>query len=287
MSDAADAVASLREDRAFTFDDRDFARVCRLIRERAGINLGPSKRDMVYSRLARRIRTLGMERFCDYLDHLERHPEDEDQAFINALTTNLTSFFREEHHFDAFEKLLRNAGGGPHSIWCCAASTGEEPYSIAITACETFGTLRPPVRILATDIDTGVLETAARGVYPLERIATLSAQRQRDYFLRGTGPNAGLVRVKPELQALIEFRPLNLLGDDYGLRGGFAAVFCRNVMIYFDKPTQHEVLRRIAPLLGPDGVLYAGHSESFAHAADVVTACGRTTYRAARAGDRR
>lgn len=283
----ADAVATPRDDRVFSFDERDFARVCRMIRDRAGINLGPSKRDMVYSRLSRRIRALGMERFRDYLDYVEGHPDVEDQAFVNALTTNLTSFFREEHHFDAFAQLLRGAGPGPHAVWCCAASTGEEPYSIAITACEAFGTLRPPVRILATDIDTSVLQTAARGVYPLERIQALSQQRQRDYFLRGTGPNEGMCKVKPELQALIEFRPLNLLGEDYGLRGGFAAVFCRNVMIYFDKPTQHEVLRRIAPLLGPGGVLYAGHSESFGHATDVVTPCGRTTYRAARGGDRR
>lgn len=282
----ADTLEALRDDRAFVFDDRDFARVCRMIRERAGIHLGPSKRDMVYSRLARRIRALGLQRFSDYLDLVEAHPDDEDQTFVNALTTNLTSFFREEHHFDAFATLLRGAGAGPHDVWCCAASTGEEPYSIAITACEAFGTLRPPVRILATDIDTGVLQTAARGVYPFERIASLSPQRQRAYFQRGTGPNAGMVRVKPELQALIEFRALNLLGDEYDVPGGQLAVFCRNVMIYFDKPTQHEVLRRIAPVLATDGVLYAGHSESFGHAADVVRPCGRTTYRAVRAGER-
>ncbi|GHA84427.1 CheR family methyltransferase [Cognatilysobacter bugurensis] len=287
MTEALDTHAAVRDDRAFVFDDRDFARVCRMIRERAGIHLGPSKRDMVYSRLARRIRALGLQRFSEYLDLVEQNPDDEDQPFVNALTTNLTSFFREEHHFDAFSTLLRGAGPGPHSIWCCAASTGEEPYSIAITACETFGTLTPPVRILATDIDTGVLETAARGVYPFERISSLSPQRQRAFFQRGTGPNAGLVRVKPELQALIEFRALNLLGDDYGVRGGLLAVFCRNVMIYFDKPTQHEVLRRIAPLLATDGVFYAGHSESFGHAADVVRPCGRTAYRALRAGDPR
>lgn len=281
MREADDAVAALRDERTFEFTDRDFARVCRLIHEMAGINLGPSKRDMVYSRLSRRLRQLGLARFCEYLDLLERDMDSEAQTFINALTTNLTSFFRESHHFDMLATQLRGAGRGPHELWCCAASTGEEPYSIAITACEAFGTLTPPVRILATDIDTGVLQTAARGVYALERVAGLSAKQQRDYFLRGTGPNAGMVRVKPELQALIEFRPLNLLGGDYGLRGPYLAVFCRNVMIYFDKPTQHEVLRRIAPLLGNEGVLYAGHSESFAHAADVVRPCGRTTYVAA------
>jgi chemotaxis protein methyltransferase CheR len=125
-----------------------------------------------------------------------------------------------------------------------------------------------------------VLETAAAGVYPVERIASLSPARRRRFFLQGTGANAGLCKVKPELRALVEFRPLNLLATDYGLRTGLAAVFCRNVMIYFDKPTQHAVLRRIAPLLAGDGLLFAGHSENFNHASDVVAACGRTTYRA-------
>jgi chemotaxis protein methyltransferase CheR len=278
---------ALPQDRAFAFDDRDFRRIVRLIRERAGIHLGAHKRDMVYSRLARRVRTLGLQRFCDYLDVLEANPEAEAQVFVNALTTNLTSFFRESHHFDMLAEHLRSAGSrmpssGMLSIWCCAASTGEEPYSLAITACEAFGTMTPPIRILATDIDTQVLRAAARAMYPLERLASVSEPRRRRFFERGDGPNAGLCRVKPALQALVEFRPLNLLASDYGLRGGYTAVFCRNVMIYFDKPTQHEVLRRITPLLAPEGLLFAGHSESFTHAQDVVAPCGRTTYCAAR-----
>ncbi|HEY5805117.1 MAG TPA: CheR family methyltransferase [Lysobacter sp.] len=277
--------AGSRDERAFVFDERDFRRVCRLIRDHAGIHLGPHKRDMVYSRLARRVRSLGMERFSDYLDLVERNPDAESQAFVNALTTNLTSFFREAYHFDALAGHLRSsaearATPGEQTLWCCAASTGEEPYSLAITACETFGTMTPPVRILATDIDTSVLQTAATGIYPVERIAALSPERRRRFFQRGSGPNSELCRVKPELQALITFRPLNLLADDYGLRGGFSAVFCRNVMIYFDKPTQYQVLQRIAPLLGNGGLLYAGHSESFSHAQDLVVPCGRTTYRA-------
>lgn len=278
------------DERAFVFDDRDFRRVCRLIRDRAGINLGPHKRDMVYSRLARRVRSLGLERFSDYLDLLERSPETESQAFVNALTTNLTSFFREAYHFDALSEHLRAAaaaGVAEQTIWCCAASTGEEPYSIAITACEAFGTMTPPVRILATDIDTSVLQTAATGVYPIERIGDLSPQRWRRFFQRGSGPNAELCRVKPELQALVEFRPLNLLAANYGLRGGFSAVFCRNVMIYFDKATQYQVLHRISPLLGSGGLLFAGHSESFSHAQDLVVPCGRTIYRATAQAGRR
>lgn len=288
MADASSAMATAPPlDRAFVFEDRDFRRVCKLIHAHAGIQLQPHKRDMVYGRLVRRLRALELERFSDYLDYVESDPDAEVQAFVNALTTNLTSFFREDYHFTALSEQLRSAqrerrhDASPMRLWCCAASTGEEPYSLAITACETFNTLTPPVRILATDIDTSVLQTAARGVYPLERIDGLDMARKRRFFQRGSGPNAGQCRVRPELQALIEFRPLNLLDADYDLRNRYTAVFCRNVMIYFDKPTQHEVLRRIVPLLAPGGLLYAGHSESFNHALDVVAPCGRTTYRAA------
>ena len=281
-------VATPREERVdgergFEFDERDFRRIARLIREHAGISLGPHKRDMVYGRLARRVRALGLQRFRDYLDVLEADPDAELQAFINALTTNLTSFFREAHHFETLATHLRDGreGSGVQRIWCCAASSGEEAWSLAITACEAFDSLRPPVRILATDIDTSVLQVAERGVYPLDRLDALSDERRRRFFQRGSGPNAGLCRVKPELQALVAFRPLNLLADDYGLRGGLSAAFCRNVMIYFDKPTQHAVLRRIVATLAPGGLLFAGHSESFSHAQDVVESCGRTVYRAA------
>jgi chemotaxis protein methyltransferase CheR len=274
----------VHEARAFAFDDHDFRRIVRMIRARAGIHLGEHKRDMVYSRLSRRVRALGLQRFCDYLDLVEEDDgADETQAFVNALTTNLTSFFREAHHFEILADLLR-ASRGPVTIWCCAASTGEEPYSIAMTACEAFGTDAPPVRILATDIDTQVLQTAATGVYPIERLEAVSPERRRAFFQRGSGTNAGMCRVKPALRALVSFRPLNLLDDDYALRGGFAAVFCRNVMIYFDKPTQREVLARVMPLLAPGGLLFAGHSESFTHAADLVESSGRTTYRAATRG---
>ena len=267
----------------FEFHERDFRRVCRMIHARAGIHLAEHKRDMVYSRLARRIRTLGLARFCDYLDRVEADPANEDQPFINALTTNLTSFFREAHHFDALQSQLRAVPrGNIVDLWCCAASTGEEPWSLAITACEAFGTDTPPVRILATDIDTNALAAARQGEYDCARIAELSPERQRRFFLRGTGPNEGLVRVKPFLRPLVEFRQLNLLGGDYGLRERYLAVFCRNVMIYFDKPTQYEVLRRIMPLLAADGRFYAGHSESFTHAHDLVESCGRTIYRAVR-----
>ena len=266
--------------RDFEFNDRDFRRVCELIHQRAGIALAPAKRDMVYGRLSRRLRALGMQTFQEYLDKLERDGGDEWQAFTNALTTNLTSFFREPHHFEKLrEELLARAHRAPLQIWSCAASTGEEPYSLAITACEAFGTLTPPVRILATDVDTQVLATGAQGVYPLERIAGLDPALKRRYFQRGTGPNEGKCRVLPALRRLIEFRQLNLLAPRYDVGGPYDALFCRNVMIYFDKPTQRGILSRLVQHMGDDGLLYTGHSENYLHAADLIQPCGRTLYR--------
>lgn len=271
--------------REFEFGDRDFRRVCDLIRQRAGIALADGKRDMVYGRLSRRLRALGLRSFREYLDQLESDGGDEWQAFTNALTTNLTSFFREPHHFDRLrDELERRSGAGTLRLWSCAASTGEEPYSIAITACEAFGTMAPPVRILATDVDTQVLATGGRGIYPLERIAGLDDGLRRRYFQRGTGPNEGHCRIHPALRQLIDFRPLNLLAPRYDVEGPYTAIFCRNVMIYFDKPTQRGILSRLVPHLADDGMLYTGHSENYLHAADIIQPCGRTLYR--RAGAR-
>ena len=269
--------------RDFEFNDRDFRRVCELIHQRAGIALAPAKRDMVYGRLSRRLRALGMQTFQEYLDKLERDGGDEWQAFTNALTTNLTSFFREPHHFEKLHEELRaRAHRAPLSIWSCAASTGEEPYSLAITACEAFGSLTPPVRILATDVDTQVLATGAQGVYSLDRISGLDPAIKRRYFQRGTGPNAGKCRVIPALRKLIEFRQLNLLAPRYDVGGPYDALFCRNVMIYFDKPTQRGILSRLVQHMGDDGLLYTGHSENYLHASDLIQPCGRTLYRRAR-----
>ncbi len=274
------------DNREFDFADRDFRRVCELIHQRAGIALAPAKRDMVYGRLSRRLRALGMRSFQQYLDHLEKGGEEEWQAFTNALTTNLTAFFREPHHFDKLREELQAraaqaTSANPLLLWSCAASTGEEPYSIAITACEVFNTLKPPVRILATDVDTQVLATAARGVYAVDRVSGLEPDIRRRYFQRGTGPNDGQCRVVPALRELIDYRPLNLLAPRFDIGGPFTALFCRNVMIYFDKPTQRDILGRLVRHLADDGMLYTGHSENYLHAADLIQPCGRTLYRRA------
>lgn len=272
------------DQREFPFSDRDFRRVCQMIHARAGIALAPGKRDMVYGRLSRRLRALDLHDFGEYLDQLDADPDGAEwQAFTNALTTNLTAFFREPHHFERLDAQLQELGRGQGTIrlWSCAASTGEEPYSLAITACEAFGTLTPPVRILATDVDTQVLSVGAQGVYSVERIANLDPALKRRYFQRGTGPNEGKCRVVPALRQLIEFRQLNLLAPRYDVGGPYDALFCRNVMIYFDKPTQRAILSRLVEHMGDDGLLYTGHSENYLHAADLIQPCGRTLYRRA------
>lgn len=262
----------------FEFTPRDFARVRTLIYKQAGISLGESKQEMVYSRLARRLRAKGLSTFEAYLDGLESgRDNDEWVAFTNALTTNLTSFFREAHHFPLLAEHLKREGG-PITIWCSASSTGEEPYSIAMTACETFNSLTPPVQIIATDIDTNVLAVGANGVYGIERLDKMAPERAKRFFLRGKGEQQGMVRVRPELRQMVTFRQLNLLADGWPLTGQFDVIFCRNVMIYFDKATQRKILARFVPLMKPTALLFAGHSENFLYVSDALKLRGKTVY---------
>jgi len=262
----------------FAFSGADFERVRALIHQRAGINLLPGKQAMVYSRLSRRLRETGHSSFGAYLQWLESHPADtgEWQAFVNCLTTNLTSFFREDHHFVALADDLREREGRPLRIWCNAASTGEEPYSIAMTVVEALGA-SANVRILATDIDTHVLDSARRGVYEVGARG-LSAERLKRHCLRGTGANAGAMRIRPELARLIEFKPFNLMSGVWSFGEPFDLVFCRNVMIYFDAATQRRVLERMHAAMRPGGLLYVGHSENFTDSRTLFRLRGKTIY---------
>jgi chemotaxis protein methyltransferase CheR len=271
--------------REFDLSDRDFARVCKMIYARAGISLNETKRNMVYSRLSKRVRERDLPGFGEYLDLLEEESDTsaEWQNFTNALTTNLTSFFRESHHFEMLAEHLRARRDKPVALWSSASSTGEEAYSMAMTAVDTLRTRTPQVRILATDIDTLVLESGRRGVYRDDNIAKLDPELARRHFQRGTGANAGHARVKKELRDMVSFRQLNLLQPAWPLREKFTAIFCRNVLIYFDKPTQRGVVERIAARLEPDGLLCIGHSENLMWARDLFESCGRTAYRLARA----
>lgn len=282
MPAAADTAVD--PNREFSFDRSDFERVRQLIHQRAGISLHAGKQAMVYSRLSRRLRETTHRSFSSYLQWLEQatgpQAEAEWQEFVNCLTTNLTSFFREEHHFRVLADELHRLGSHkPLRIWCNAASTGEEPYSIAMTVMEALGP-SPSARIMASDIDTKVLATASRGVYA-DDSRGLSPERLKRHFLRGTGPNAGFIRVKPELAKLIEFRTFNLMSGSWSLGEPFDIVFCRNVMIYFDAPTQRRVLERMHAVMRPGGLLFVGHSENFTESRDLFHLRGKTVYQRA------
>lgn len=268
-----------RELYLFPFTDDDFNHIRGLIYRVAGISLAPSKRDLVYSRLARRLRARRIDSFSEYIRLLESGDKLECEEFINALTTNMTSFFREAHHFPILSKHLGAIPRSNHvNIWTCASSTGEEPYSIAMTVVEQYKSFNAPVRILATDIDTNVLEKARRGVYSLEQLQKVSPDQLKRFFLKGDGKNAGFAKVRPELKQMITFRRFNLLDEQWGINEKFDVIFCRNVMIYFDKETQYRILKKMQPCLHPHGLFFAGHSESFHHAADLFKVCGKTVY---------
>ena len=265
----------------FTLRPADFERVRQLIHQRAGISLHAGKQAMVYSRLSRRLRETGQTSFAEYLGWLERGTgsaaDAEWQAFINCLTTNLTAFFREEHHFTALHDDLLARAAKPLRIWCNAASTGEEPYSLAMVVAETLGTAAQ-VRLVCSDIDTQVLATAARGVYAADARG-LSADRLKRHFMRGTGGNSGHIRIKPELARWIEFKTFNLMAASWADLGApFDLVFCRNVMIYFDAATQRKVLERTHAAMQPGGLLYVGHSENFSDSRDLFRLRGKTIY---------
>jgi len=277
---AAPAATGNGADQEFSFAQADFERVRTLIYQRAGISLHAGKQAMVYSRLSRRLRETGHRSFGSYLQWLETHSgpggEQEWQEFINCLTTNLTAFFREEHHFLALAEDLKTRGVANPRIWCNAASTGEEPYSIAMTVAETLGG-GTSARIVASDIDTKVLATASRGVYPADARG-LSPERLRRHCQRGTGANAGFMRIRPELTKLVEFRTHNLMAPQWSLGEPFDIVFCRNVMIYFDAATQKRVLERIHAVMKPKGLLYVGHSENFSDSRELFRLRGKTIY---------
>jgi chemotaxis protein methyltransferase CheR len=258
---------SVENTREFLFTTQDFQLVSKLIYQRAGISLSESKQELVYSRVARRLRATGIKTFAEYLERLQRGDAAEWEEFTNSLTTNLTSFFREAHHFQVLTEHLRKLGKTrPIELWCSACSTGEEAYSMAMTAVDAFAGFDNPVRIVASDLDTKVLEAARIGRYRLESVAKIPAQQVDKYFVRGKGADDGYVQVRPELQKMIIFRRVNLLDTIWPIREQLDAIFCRNVMIYFDKPTQLAILKKFAPLLRSDGLLFAGHSENFYHA---------------------
>lgn len=275
---AMDAGSAGMQDREFVWTSADFDRVQAMIYKRAGISLHDGKHAMVYSRLSRRLRDTGHQSFRDYLTWVESTDGPEWQEFVNALTTNLTSFFREQHHFEIFEDYLKSKPAGTSwRVWCSAASTGEEPYSIVMAALDALGA-RANFSLTASDIDSKVLATAARGVYRLDGMKGIDSGRMQRFFLRGKGANEGMAKVKPELLQCIEFLIVNLIHDDWPFKEPFDVVFCRNVMIYFDAPTQRKVLERIHRVMKPGALLFVGHAENFSDSRDLFVLKGKTVY---------
>jgi chemotaxis protein methyltransferase CheR len=269
----------------FAFTAEDFARIAQLLYEQAGITLSESKSTLVYSRLAKRLRALGLSTFAEYCA-LVASPRgaDERAAMLNALTTNVTRFFREPHHFDHLrEKVLApriaavKAGRARMRLWSAGCSTGQEPYSIAFTVLSLLPEApNLDVKILATDIDTKVLATAREGVYSEELISAIPPEA-RNRWLERDG-RSGDWRVGAAARSMISFKELNLIGN-WPVKGPFDAIFCRNVVIYFDEPTQERIWARFAPLLGDEGRLYIGHSERVGGAGARFVSDGLTVYR--------
>jgi chemotaxis protein methyltransferase CheR len=242
-------------------DAKLFSRFAKLVRERAGIALGQHKLDLVRGRLQKRLRALGLSTFEAYWDALERDPR-ESQWLVNAITTNKTSFFREDHHFDLLAAHLRGRGQGERvNIWSAACSSGEEVWSAAMTADATLGA-RTPYKLLATDVDTDVLARAERGIYPSAALEDIPAELARRYLLKGRGRANGTVQVKPGLRERATFATLNFVLPSWPLRARFEAIFCRNVLIYFDAEMQRRTVDRLLSFLVPGGIFFLGHSES-------------------------
>jgi chemotaxis protein methyltransferase CheR len=279
-----------KRNQAVRLSDKNFKFLCEYVYDATGIVLNDSKREMVYRRLTRIVRERDLTSFTDYCELLRTSPEQEKNYFVNAITTNLTSFFREQHHFDyliqhELPKLIsaknnRGAEGKRLRVWSSATSTGEEPYSIAMTLLEGMKNVlnQWDVKVLATDIDSNVLATAKSGVYDEKRIEDIPANYKKKYFHHGSGDNENKVKVDKSLQKIITFKQLNLL-HDWPMKGPFDIVFCRNVIIYFDKKTQQELFERYYDLLAPGGLLMLGHSENLGAYQKYFENVGRTIFR--------
>lgn len=270
----------------YSFTDSDFARLRTMVKTLTGISLSEQKRELVYGRLTRRLRALGMSSFKDYCDYVEANPDEEIEHFTNAITTNLTSFFRENHHFELLSDgpvrdwlHKRLSMNGRLRIWSAGSSTGEEAYSIAMTLAETIpGVFEKDIKILATDLDTNVVATGRGGIYPENRIEALDRERKAKWFQKGSGELTGMVKISDKLRHMVTFNQLNLMGD-WPMRGPFDVIFCRNVVIYFDKDTQAKLFDRYADILCDNGVLFIGHSETMAEICNRFELVAKTMYR--------
>jgi chemotaxis protein methyltransferase CheR len=264
--------------------DKDFNKYREIVYKEAGIKLNDSKKALLQARLTRRLRTLKIDEFSEYLDYLMENYEEEKVNFINCITTNKTEFFRESKHFDFMtEKALPefvNMGIKEIKIWSAGCSTGEEPYTTAITLQEYFeNKTKPEIKILATDIDTQVLDKAKEGIYASDIIEDIPVDILKKYFYKGKAGNEGLFKVKDNLKNMITFLRLNLLDEAYPMKGQFDIIFCRNVIIYFDRETQKKLFNKFSRYLAGHGYLFLGHSENISAISDDFTLIGNTIYK--------
>ncbi len=269
--------------RDYQLSTAEFEAIRELVGRHTGISLSDKKRELVYSRLAKRLRQLQLSSFADYVARIERGDREELLELINAITTNLTAFFRERHHFDylashVLPEIDRRDGKRSLRIWSAGCSSGEEPYSIAITVLEALPHWSSSnFEIFATDLDSNMVAHARHGIYAVDRVKDLPKPVLKAWFRRGKGDKSGLARVSPELQRILHFSVLNLMAD-WSLKGPLDAIFCRNVMIYFNKDTQRKLVDRFANMLAPNGHLFLGHSESLHNVSDRFTSKGKTVY---------
>lgn len=274
-------MAILEKEREFNFTVENFNFLRQMSNAHSGIQVPDERFDMFYSRLVKRVRKLGLNNFSEYCDYLVNNHADEFINFINAITTNLTSFFREKHHFDYLrdvvipDLLIRNAATKKIRIWSAGCSTGEEPYSLAMTLLENVPA-NWDIRILATDLDTQVLQFAADGVYPEDRVAELPIEILKRWFMKGKFSSEN-VRVKTELQTIIQFKHLNLM-EEWPMKTPFDVIFCRNVLIYFNRETKSRLAKRYAQLLVSKSWLFIGHSESLNHLTSEFELVATTSY---------
>ena len=272
------------ENKEFPFTDEDFSFIQTLVAERTGIVLTEIKRTMVYSRIARRIRQCGVNTFEEYCQLLKAGDESELISFTNAITTNLTSFFREPHHFKylastVLPELEKSKKDKRIRIWSAGCSSGEEPYSIAMTVQDYFGNKSGwDIKILASDLDFDMVERASRGVYNEDRVTGLDKKHLQRYVKKGRGDLQGSVKMDRRLMDMITFKQLNLL-HEWPFKGPFDFMFCRNVVIYFNKETQKELFDRYADHLPENAPLFIGHSESLFKVTDRFKSMGQTIYR--------
>ena len=277
---------ALKRQETLSLTADEFNYVCQFAYDNAGIVLNQSKQEMVYRRFTRIVRERKLPSFSAYCRLLQAQPEREKNYFINAITTNLTSFFRELHHFDFLSQhelprlLEANKANKRIRIWSSASSTGEEAYSIAMVLSEALDkTLSNwDAKILATDIDSNVLQTAKSGIYSLDSIEGVPKNLKNKYFRKGCEQQTGQSRVSNALQKYITFKQLNLLAS-WPMRGPFDIIFCRNVIIYFDKETQSRLFERYYNMLAPGGLLILGHSENLGAYQQYFECVGRTIFR--------